>query len=292
LAGALAVHLLRALGAIPARLAHACLAPALTPYPRLRGRQARRLRACFSVSPFAKSLDVETYYRSRLALLLSGLRAHGRPVTEAFPHLRVEAEEAYARALASGRPVVLLGLHAGPWELSHRLPAAPSNRPFAILTAPAFAPALTAFMAAGRERDGKRILWVGGGGERGLEAGLRSILDSRGVLAMMADQHPGPAEACEFLSLWGRIRSPYPGRLLRFLASRGCVFVPVSTRLEPDGAVPGKDGAGDEGETAVLTYHGTWDEAGPERVSGFLERAIALAPDQWNWSYPKVSPEP
>jgi hypothetical protein len=156
-------------------------------------------------------------------------------------------------------------------------------------------------MARGRESDGKRILWVGGGGERGLESGLRGILDSRGVLAMMADQHPGPAEACETLSLWGRIRSPYPARLLRFLESRGCVFVPVSARLERAAAGTGgptaaaaagdamSDGRGRGSGQAVLTFHGTWDEAGPERVRGFLEAAISRAPDQWNWSYPKVS---
>jgi lauroyl/myristoyl acyltransferase len=290
-AGALAVPLLRALGAIPVARARAILSPALPLYPWLRRRHAARLRACFSVSPFGETLGLRAYYRSRLALLLAGLRAHGRPVTAAFPHPRVEGEAAYARALASGRPVVLLGLHAGPWELSHRLPAAPADRPFAILTAPAFAPALTAFMAAGRERDGKRILWVGGDGDRGLETGLRSILDSRGVLAMMADQHPGPAEACEFLRLWGKIRSPYPGRLLRFLGSRGCVFVPVSARREAGASTAGGVGTAPGSDAAVLTFHGTWDEAGPERVRTFLEAAIAAAPDQWNWSYPKVVPD-
>jgi lauroyl/myristoyl acyltransferase len=290
-AGALAVLLLRGLGALPTHRAQAILAPAARLYPRLRRHQAARLRACFSASPCAETLDLRTYYRSRLGLLLSGLRAHGRPVTAAFPRRRVEGEDAYARALASGRPVVLLGLHAGPWELSHRLPAAPPDRPFAILTAPAFAPALTAYMAAGRERDGKRILWVGGG-DRGLETGLRSILDSRGVLAMMADQVPGPAEACEYLKLWGKIRSPYPGRLLRFLESRGCVFVPVSARMETPGSAHGREGAlGGRENTAVLTFHGAWDEAGPEQVRAFLEGAISRSPDQWNWSYPKVVPD-
>lgn len=294
-AGALAVLLLRALGSVQVEGAQSLLSPLLSWYPRLRRRQAARLRACFSASPYAQTLVIRDYYRTRLGLLLSGLRAHGRPVTAAFPRLRVEGEGIYARALASGKPVVLLGLHAGPWELSHRIPAAPSNRPFAILTAPAFAPALTSYMAAGRERDGKRILWVGagagGGGERSLESGLRSLLDSRGVLAVMSDQHPGPPETCEYLELWGRIRAPYPGRLLRFLSARGCAFVPVSARLARDGDVS-KSESGTGKYEAVLTFHGTWDEAGPERVRAFLEAAISGAPDQWNWSYPKISPAP
>lgn len=275
-AGALAVGLLRGLGWLPAPLSLALLAPGLLPYRLLRRRHAARLRACFAASPFGARLSLSGYYRRRLALLLSGLRAHGRPVTAAFPRVETEGEGFYAGALASGRPVVLLGLHAGPWELLHRLPSSPVGRPFAIATAPAFAPALTAFMAEGREREGKRILWTGDVGAKGLLTGLREILDAKGVLALMADQVPGPAHASEYLELWGRIRCPYPGRLLRFLEERDCLFVPVSIR-SADGA-------------AELRYHGAWEDAGPERVRAFLEEAIASAPDQWNWSYPKIAP--
>jgi lauroyl/myristoyl acyltransferase len=275
-AGRLAVLLLRGLSALPVSISVPLLAPGLLPYRWLRRRQADRLRACFAASPFADRLALSAYYRLRLRLLLSGLRAHGRPVTAVFPRMGIEGEGHYDRALASGRPVVLLGLHAGPFELLHRLPPSPAGRPFAIATAPAFAPALTAYMAEGRERDGKRVLWAGGKGPKRLEAGLRSILDAKGVLAVMADQVPGPAADGEWLELWGRIRCPYPGRLLRFLESRGCVFVPISVRLA-EGAVR-------------LRYHGAWDAAGPGRVRAFLEAAVASAPDQWNWSYPKLAP--
>ena len=256
------------------------LSPALPVYRALRRRHLARLRACFAASPFAGKLGPGPYYRMRLGLLLGGLRAHGRPVTAAFPRAETAGEGHYERALASGRPVVLLGLHLGPWEGLHRLPRAPEGRPFAILTAPAFSPALTAFMARGRERDGKRVLWIGGAGSRGLDARLRSLLAANGVLALMADQHPVPDETCEWLDLWlgirGGIRVPYPGRLLRFLENRGCLFVPVSIRMA--------------GSAASFRYHGSWDSAGPERVRAFLEEAVASAPDQWNWSYPKIVP--
>ena len=259
----------------PVPFTQALLSPFLIPYRLTRRRHAERLRACFTASPFADRLSLGGYYRIRLRLLLLGLRSHGRAVTATFPRIETHGEDYYAKALASGRPVALLGLHAGPWELLHRLPPAPADRPFAIATAPAFAPALTAFMAEGREGDGKRILWVGEAGPKGLESGLRDILATKGVLALMVDQVPGPAEECEYLGLWGSIRTPYPGRLLRFLEARGCVFVPISVRLGPDGA--------------ALKYHGAWDAAGPERARRFLEEAIAAAPDQWNWSYPKVA---
>ena len=267
---------LRALGGLPPSISRPLAIPALPFYRSLRRRHLARIRACFAASPFAASLGPGAYYRRRLELLLLGLRAHGRNVTAAFPQVEIEGEPAYAQALASGHPVVLLGLHLGPWELLHRLPPAPEGRPFAIVTATAFAPALTAFMAGGRERGGKRVLWIGKAGPQGLQAGLRSCLAANGVLAVMADQHPGPAETCEWLRLWGRIRIPYPGRLLRFLERRGCLFVPVSARMA--------------GNSAVLRYHGIWPAAGPERVRAYLEAAIAAAPDQWNWSYPKVNP--
>lgn len=253
-----------------------------------------RLRSCFAASPFADRLALGPYYRVRLNLLLMGLRAHGRPVTAAFPRIGMEGEAHYARALASGRPVALLGLHSGPWELLHRLPPAPADRPFAIATAPAFAPALTAYMAEGREGEGKRVFWAGSAGSKGgaaskglagsksLEAGLRGLLSSKGVLALMIDQVPRPGGESEYLDLWGSIRMPYPGRLLRFLEARGCLFVPVSVRLA-------------EG-SAVFRYHGAWEDAAPDRVRAFLEGAVAAAPDQWNWSYPglkaKRTPRP
>jgi lauroyl/myristoyl acyltransferase len=248
----------------------------------MRPGHASRLRALFASSPVAGRLTLGKYYSMRLRLLLLGLKAHGASVeaggigtgatTGGRPLL--EGLEHYREALESGRPVALVGLHAGLVERLHRLPPAKGGKPFFILTAPAFSPPLTAYMARGREQEGKRILWLGGKGDRGLEAGLRAVIAGKGVLAMMADQHPGAKEDCEFLSLWGSVQVPYPARMFRFLAGQGFLFVPVSTRLYPDGSAP-------------VRFHPAFDAAEPERIRGFLEQAIAEAPDQWNWSYPK-----
>lgn len=217
-------------------------------------------------------------------MLLLGLKSHGRGAgnglsalgaRETDPGPRVEGMQHYLAAMESDRPVALIGLHAGLFEELHRVPPPAPGKPFFILTAPAFSPPLTGFMARGRERNGKRILWIGSKGPRGLKAGLRGAIAGKGVLALMADQHPGPSGDCEFLSLWGKVKAPYPGRLLRFLADRDFLFVPVSTRLEADG-------------TSVFRYHAALQEPTPESIRGFLEAAIAAAPDQWNWSYPKI----
>jgi len=300
-AGWVAVAALSGLRLLPVDTAYALLSPLLILYPRIRRGQARRLRACFEASPFPGTLDLDVYYRSRLRLLLQGLKMHGEAAPGAAPELenmRIEGLPYYAKAAEGRSPVALVGLHSGLFELLHRIPQAPDGRPFLILTAEAFSPPLTGFMAGGREIGGKKILWVGGKRDRGLERGLRAVAAGKGIIALMADQHPGGAGEIEKLDLWGRIAVPYPARLLRFLAMRGFILVPVSTRVEGNGNVR-------------FRFHPAWNQipplpaepAGtgidrdslladelPGRVRRFLEEAIAAAPEQWNWSYPKVVP--
>ena len=296
--------LLEGLRRAPVRAAETLLLPALGLYPLLRPRHARRLRSCFAASPFP-ALSLKSYYTARLRLLLRGLELHGRatdavlkprPSSRRYPPVRMEGAEHYEKALAGNRPVALIGLHTGVLELLHRIPEVPPGRPFLILTAPAFSPPLTGFMARGRERDGKRVLQVGGGSDwgsgkgasrkgsaggnegraqAGLESGLREVIALRGVLALMVDQHPGPGEECEFLTLWDRIKVPYPARLLRFLARRDFQLLPVSTRLDPDGV-------------SRFRFHPVLTDPSPGVIRSFLEESIAAAPEQWNWSYPKI----
>lgn len=237
-------------------------------YPRVRRAQARRLAARFAASPFADRLTVGGYYRTRLGLLLHGLRHHGRPIPKAS--VEVQGESHYLEALAAGRPIALVGLHMGPVEILHRFPEAPEGRPFRIMTADAFAGPLTAFLRAGRERDGKSIL-----PNLDLAAGLREVTARSGVLAFMADQVPGDPDA--WLELWDRIRIPWPRRLLQFLRDREFLLLPVSTRLDGDGR-------------PRYRFHPAWDGSIPAEHSlrAFLEEAIAIAPEQWNWSYPKL----
>ena len=266
--------LLRVLRRLPLPLTLALARPALSLYPRLRPAHARRLRARFAASPF-RELDLKGYYRARLELMLRGLRAHGRELPPGSLG-EVAGSGHYRAALASGRPVALLGLHLGVVELLHRVPPA-GGRPFVIVTAPAFSPALTAYLARGREREGKRVAVNGAAAP-----GLRAVLRRNGVLALMADQYPGRAE--DYLELWGgRLRVPYARRLLALLLREGAWLLPVSTRLERDGR-------------SSFRFHAGWGgaDAAPgaleTRLARFLEEAVAAAPEQWNWSYPKIRP--
>lgn len=298
-AGRLCVACLSALRLVPTGVTERLLSPALTLYPLLRPGQSARLKARFAAVPLRVSLDLDFYYSTRLGLLLRGLACHGKPLPEApqgthesmrewAPELKVtvHGETHYREALARRRPIALIGLHAGMVELLHRIPQAPEGRPFFILTAPAFSPPLTRYMAHGREMDGKLILWAGkGDGQRGLEKGLRNVIAANGVLALMADQHPGPADECEYLMLWDRVRIPWPGRLIRFLASQGFLCVPVSTRMLRVGSAGSSEGFK---SVARFDFHPVMPQADADGIRTFLEKAISEAPEQWNWSYPKI----
>lgn len=270
LTGNLAVTLLRALRSLPPGLAAGALSPLLPLYPHFRPRQAGRLERLFAASPFAGRLTLASYYRARLRLMLRSLHLHGRALRPG--EIRAEGGEHYQAALAAGRPVALVGLHMGVVELLHRFPEKPPDRPFLIMTAPAFSRGLTDYLAWGRERDGKRVL-----SNKGVGNGVRTVLSENGILALMADQVPDSPD--NFLDLWGKVRIPYPARILDLLIRQGCLMIPVSTRLETAG-------------TSTCRFHAALpDGAGlAAALRGFMEDAIAWAPEQWNWSYPKYHP--
>jgi lauroyl/myristoyl acyltransferase len=291
--GYLGVLVLRSIQPIPIALLNAGLSKLLPFYPRLRPGQSIRLKNCFSALSFQNSIDVKSYYQMRLKLLLTGIHYHGQSMDPSL--LDITGLEHYRKALDSGRPVALLGFHSGVLELLHRIPEKPAGKPFLILTAPAFAPALTTFMAKGRIKDGKEIIW--NRTNQPMEShlghpfytGLRLLVKQKGVLAMMVDQHPEPQKNSKPLILWGRIVVPYPVRLLKFLINQDFIFVPVTTILQSTGK-------------SSFTYHPIWDFGKEQnsqkqphpgtdihaRLQKFLENEICTKPDQWNWSYPKI----
>ncbi len=293
--GFLCLATLRVLTQLPPNFLHSIFHWTIPIYFWIRRKQVQRLRKCFTVSPFSQDLNLLSYYRMRLRLFLIGLRQHGRSLEPGS--ITVFGDSHYKSALTSGRPVVLLGAHAGLLELLHQVPLAPKGRPFLILTAPAFTDALSKFMAAGRKRDGKDVIWMSAHrytnpvAGKGLAAGLRLLLKENGVLAMMVDQNPKPELESDFLLLWDKISITYPARLLEFLSNSNCLFVPVSTFLQANGK-------------SVFTFHPPWNPLGRKNVKsspetldrinlrtwvrGFMESTISQAPQQWNWSYPKI----
>ncbi len=294
-AGFFCLAALKMLRHLPTNSLHSIFKLTLPVYFWIRRGQVNRLRKCFAASAISNDLTLQSYYRMRLRLFLIGLRQHGRPYEPGS--VTVLGDRHYRLALTSERPVVLLGIHAGLLELLHQVPGAPKGRPFLVLTAPAFANALSEFMATGRKRDGKDVIWMGSQRNgnpldgQNLVSGLRLIIKKKGVLAIMVDQNPRPELGQDFLMLWDKISIAYPARLLEFLNRTNCLFVPVSTFLQSNG-------------TCVFTFHPAWnpieekkEKSGPEildrinlqhRLRGFMESVIFQAPQQWNWSYPKI----
>jgi lauroyl/myristoyl acyltransferase len=213
------------------------------------------------------------YYRMRLRLTLLSLKhLLGRPDGCA---LEVEGREHFHSALKSGKPVVVVGWHQGPVELLHQVPQAdariaePSGtRPFFLLTAKAFAPALTRLMKAGRAGERKEILHPGS------LAGLKRWEQEKGILALMTDQVPGKPE--EWLApLDGGAHIPFPGRLLDWIAARDAAFLIVSARLEKRNRV-------------VFRYVPAESRLLREDLAFHLDRTLRAYPEQYNWSYPKI----
>src|SRR5215217_7465826 len=107
LLGVLAVSILRVLGHLPQPLVLALGTLFLPLYIPFRCATRARLRR-LGIPAFA-------YYRTRLRLALLSLR-HLLGLPDGL-EVRIEGVELYEAALATGRPIVLLGWHQGPVEL-------------------------------------------------------------------------------------------------------------------------------------------------------------------------------
>jgi hypothetical protein len=103
---------------------------------------------------------------------------------------------------------------------------------------------------------------------------LKRWEQEKGILALMVDQVPGDPE--EWLApLDGSVQIPYPGRLLDWIAQRDADFLVVSVRMEKDDSI-------------VFRYGPLDPELLRDDLAFHLDRALRAAPEQYNWSYPKI----
>ena len=264
--GFFVVLILKVLGRLPLWIPLALGTTLLPFYIPFRRRTRARLRQLSTIDLRVAPLP---YYRMRLRLALLSLKhllglPDGCTVT-------IEGQEHYDAALASGKPVVILGWHQGPVELLHRIPQSDPKavgRLAFLMTAKAFSPALTELMKSGRAGIGKEILHP-----QSL-AGLRRWEKEKGLLAMMIDQVPGEPE--ESMSLFkDKVSIPYPGKLLEWIAGRNPSIVTVSVRWE-------------KGNCIVFRYSPV-DSGNPkEDITQFMESCLRATPNPYNWSYPKI----
>jgi lauroyl/myristoyl acyltransferase len=286
-AGYTAVTVLTVFARLPLRASNALGETLLPAYALLRMRTRKVLSALgrcgIRVSPLA-------YYRMRLRLALLSLR-HNSNLNDGCTH-HVQGRDLFEAALATGRPVVLLGWHQGPVELLHRIPAEDlkridqgAGRTVTLMTASAFSPVLADWMASGRAGDLTRVIRPGD------TQGLRAWARESGVLAVMVDQVPATPDA--WISLWNdTIHMPWPRRLMAWLCLQNPVFLTVSTRwrrgrhiifeYEALSRIPERGTNLTDGREPITEHdikHG---------VTMGMARALAQAPEQYNWSYRKI----
>ena len=266
LLGFLAVALLKILARLPLRLLLGIGAALLPFYIPFRRRTCARLR---QLSRVGLRVQPYPYYCMRLRLALLSLK-HLRALPDGCT-IHVEGREHYEAALASGKPVVVLGWHQGPVELLHRVPQSDPDargKPAFLLTAKAFAPALTSLMKQGRVGTHKEILHPGS------MTGLKRWEKENGILAVMVDQVPGIPET--WLSLFeDKVRIPYPGKLLEWITARDAEFLTVSVQWK-------------KGNRIEFRYQRLEPEALKTGIEERLRTALTEASEQYNWSYPKV----
>ena len=265
-AGHAAVLVLRVLTRLPWTLIRALGEAALPVYAILRARPRPNL-ACLR-----PPLPPLAYYRARLRLAWLSLR-HASGLADGCEH-RVEGAAEFDAALASQRHVVLLGWHQGPVELLHAIPArhlrARGNGvPCYVLTASAFAPALSDWMAARRAQEGVTVLRPED------RAGLRAFAREGGVLAVMADQVPGTPE--DRIPLRDGLTAPYPVRLLEWLAPLHPAFLSVAVRVD--------------GNVIRFRYDTLDADHLKASLSARITESLRFAPEQYNWSYGKIKRE-
>ncbi len=260
-AGFLAVTTLKILAFLPPKIIVALGTPLLPVYALFRIQIRLRLkhagvRVSHPLTPFA-------YYRTRLKLAAVSLR-HLTGKYDDMP-VQVEGEDLYDAALATGKPVVLLGWHQGPVELLHRIPYN-DGRPFYIITAAGFASPLSRLLERGRERDGKQVV-----ASEDVHHALRNLVRKSGVLAVMVDQVPG--QPSDFFSLWNdSVQIPRTAELLTWLKNREAIFLAVTVRLEKNDSILFRYQPVDPDESLEL----------------LLEKSVEEDPSQYNWSYPKI----
>lgn len=266
-AGHVAVRMLRLIARCPWPLVRACGNVLLPVYILLRARTRPNLRR---LSP---PLPPLAYYRMRLRLAWLSLR-HAEGLPDGCSR-HVEGMDVLDDALSGHRHVVLLGWHQGPVELLHALPvqhlrARGNTTPCYVMTASAFSPALAEWMAACRAADGTIVL------DPGNRDGLRAFARDGGVLALMADQVPGDPE--DRIALRDGTSAPFPSRLVAWLAALRPAFVAVSVRLDGN---------------AIRFRCRPLDAGNPKpSLAACVSDALHAAPEQYNWSYGKITRDP
>jgi len=182
------------------------------------------------------------------------------------------------RLLCSGRPVIIVSGHYGNWEVAIGT-FGMFGFPMGVVARDLDNPYLHRWFVKFRQQTGHRLISKKGGG-----ADMLATLERRGHLALMGDQDAGSTGL--FVDFFGKPASTFKSIALVALEYRAYLTVGYATRLPDDF----------ENHRWVRYEIGNADIIDPEEYQGpdavreitqrftkALEKAIALAPEQYFW---------
>ena len=276
--------LLRILSWLPAdapfRWAHGLAGLWMRLSPTKRNTTIRNLERCF---PELDAAERERLVRESFVHYVASVLEAGHNWYWTVDRLAGHCDEVLGRdalnqALASGRGVMLLAPHLGAWEyLGVYFQKIPE---IAILYKPPEDPRFDRALRERRERGGATLLPANAQGVRALFAHLRS---GKGV-GVLPDQEPSRGQG-RFAPFFGvpALTGVLAARIAR---KTGChLFTGFAERL-PGGRfrihiLPAENAiAGDDLDEAVAA------------INRSVERCIAIAPEQYLWSYKRFKTRP
>lgn len=265
--GIICVFLIKKFKASPERY-YVILKFGLPIYRNITLGRSTPLQKLLSTYPH-KKLKIETYYRVRLANYANMLLQHQTPLSN--EKIRLQGYSTYKDALKKNQTIVLLGLHMGCYELLYKAPCPPEQKkPFLIGGAKVFSKNLESYLYQNRCKKPKEFIFI-----EHQAIALKLWLKKKGVLCVMIDQN---AEQSMQALLWKRLTVPFPARLYQFLSHFEVICIPTYTYFE--------------NKVHSIFYEQSFSSKEKnlsqwkEWHQDFLERAVSLAPYQWNWSYP------
>jgi heptosyltransferase-2 len=264
IASALPVRLLFAIGSFMGWWAWLLL-------PKYRRLARRNLEIAFAKekSPLELRRIVRRNFQWLSANLVCTLKMVSMPMEKMTRYIEAENLDAVHSALHTGRPVVLLLSHIGPWELAAQL--VPHYAPYARIGSPYQKLGnryIQRDVSRRRARTGSELFDRSEGFHKPIE-----LLRSGGLLGIFADQHAGDHGL--WTPFFGRLASssPLPGLLAK---RTGATVMAAAIHTEGPARwrmvfTPRLDAAGDSVDSITAKANET------------LEQQVRRAPEDWLW---------
>lgn len=239
--------------------------------PHYRRLARRNLEIAFAKEKSSRELRriARRHFQSLGANLICGLKMVSMPREKLVRYIPPENIDAVHQALRSGRPVVLLLSHIGPWELAAQL--VPLYAPYARIGSPYQSLRnryINQDVNRRRARTGSELFDRSEGFHKPIE-----LLRSGGVLGIFADQHAGDHGL--WTPLFGRLASTtaLPGLLAK---RTGAVVMAAAVHTEGPARwrmvfTPRLDLPGDTVNSITA------------KANDQIEQQIRRAPEDWLW---------